>query len=36
MIGITPYREQGYRDPLLVEVMLALNDSRLPLREDCN
>ena len=34
MIGITPYREQGYKDPLLVEVMLAPKDSWLPLRED--
>ena len=30
MIGITPYREQGYKDPLLVEVMKAHGIDSLP------
>lgn len=30
MIGITPYREQGYEDPLLVEVMKAHGLASLP------
>lgn len=30
MIGITPYREQGYKDPLLVEVMKAHGFESLP------
>ena len=30
MIGITPYREQGYKDPLLVEVMKAHGLDSLP------
>jgi len=30
MIGITPYREQGYKDPLLVEVMKAHGLESLP------
>lgn len=30
MIGITPYREQGYKDPLLVEVMKAHGFETLP------